>query len=194
MRYTGFMPQFLGYFRDWLETFELRDGTRLQLRPIRPSDKALLQTGMRKLSKDSLRQRFLGARSSLSVDELRYLTEVDRENHWAICAVLENAPTVGVATARFIRLAEGGDEAEIAITVIDEYQRRGIGKRLFRHLVAAATERGIRRFRVIAAHDNVAMRKLAASLTDIHSQTSELGVMTLIASPARARAPLTSSV
>jgi GNAT superfamily N-acetyltransferase len=194
MRYTVLMPQFLGYFRDWLETFELPDGTRVLLRPLRPSDKALLQTGMRKLSNHSVRQRFLGARSSLSVDELRYLTEVDGEDHWAICAVLERDPTVGIATARFIRLAKGGDEAEIAITVIDEYQRRGLGKRLFRHLVAAATERGIRKFHVIAAHDNVAMRKLAAGLTDVHSRTSELGVMTLIASPARAPAALASSV
>ena len=97
-------------------------------------------------------------------------------------------------TKEAVVIDPGGDEAEIAITVIDEYQRRGLGKRLFRHLVAAATERGIRKFHVIAAHDNVAMRKLAASLTDVHSQTSELGVMTLIASPGRAAAPLASSV
>ena len=177
------MPEVRRYACDWSESVALPDGTRLTLRTIRPSDKELLQRGMQRLSPESLRQRFLVVRSALSPAELSYLTEVDGENHWAICGVLEHEPSQGVATARVIRMAKGSDEAEIAVTVIDEYQRRGLGTLLFRHLVAAAQGRGIRAFYVISAYDNVAMQKIAASLAEIRSRTSGAGVTTLIASP-----------
>jgi GNAT superfamily N-acetyltransferase len=176
------MPYLDQYPDHWSAPGELVDGTRLRLRIVQKSDQPLLQLAVAKLSADSLRQRFLGARTSLTAAELRYFTDVDGIDHFAICAVLDDSPTVGVASARFIRMHNARDEAEIAITVIDEYQHRGLGKLLFRHLVAAAAERGIHTFHVISTMDNVAMHKIAASLTDVRSHTTEFGVTTLIAS------------
>jgi hypothetical protein len=55
----------------------------------RPADKELLRTGFERLSGQSRYARFFTPRTALSDDELRYLTEVDQEDHVAIGAASE---------------------------------------------------------------------------------------------------------
>jgi GNAT superfamily N-acetyltransferase len=61
-----------------------------------------------------------------------------------------------------VRLAEDPEVAEPAIAVIDEYQNRGLGRILLRLLMAAAQERGIRKFRATVLANNVPAQKLLA--------------------------------
>jgi hypothetical protein len=56
---------------------QLSDGTRVQIRPVEPADKPRLADALARLSRESVRRRFLAAKPSLSTTELRYLTEVD---------------------------------------------------------------------------------------------------------------------
>src|SRR2546423_3227173 len=110
----------------------LPDGTRM--RPIAPDDKALLQTGMARLSPASAYGRFLSGKPRLTPAELRYLTEVDGEDYIAL-VVLDAAGDL-VAVGRLVRDARP-DTAELAITVGDCWQRRGIGRTLARELTRA---------------------------------------------------------
>lgn len=143
----------------WHEEVVLRDGTRVQLRMVRPEDKGLLSRGFQRLSPDSRYRRFLAPRGSLSERELRYLTEVDGEDHFALGATVVDAAGVaqGAGIARFIRMEDEPDAAEPAIVVTDDLQGRGLGTVLCARLVAAARERGVRRFRceVLASNDAV---------------------------------------
>ena len=87
--------------------------------------------------------------------ELRYLTEVDMRDHVAWVAILpEDGSVQGVGVSRWIRLPDHPDEAEGAVTVIDDYQGRGIGSTLLYLAARSALERGIRAFRVYAMGDN----------------------------------------
>jgi RimJ/RimL family protein N-acetyltransferase len=142
----------------------LDNGVTVELRPIRPDDKALLTEGMRRLSQRSSYQRFLGAKSDLSASELRYLTEVDFRDHVAFVAVLADAPDVVVAVGRWVRLADDPEVAEIAFVVADDLQRSGLGTALGEALAQAARERGVKRFVATMLPDNLAAHRLFARL------------------------------
>lgn len=143
---------------NWEEEVTLDDGTRVRMRLIRPDDAPLIAEGFQKLSPESRYRRFLGPKDSLTPAELEYLTHVDGENHLAIGAVIHRGfHDEGIGTARFIRLREDPRWAEPAITVIDDFQGRGLGKALLKRLIAAAKQRGIAGFRseVLAGNDRI---------------------------------------
>ena len=138
----------------------LADGTPLFIRPIRPDDKALLVAGLAQLSPDSRYKRFLGPKPRFTVSELRYLTEIDGVDHVAYVALRGDAPKELVAVGRMVRSASYPQAAEIAVTVCDAWQRRGIGMLLGDHLAMAARDRGIRYLTATMAADNYAAHRL----------------------------------
>jgi RimJ/RimL family protein N-acetyltransferase len=144
----------------------LSDGAEIVIRPIRPDDKAALAGGLENLSAETVRRRFLTAKPRFSAAELRYLTEVDGFDHFALVAVPRDEPDAIVAVGRFVRDRDHPATAEFAIVVGDAYQRRGLGGRLSRLLVDAALERGVERFTATVLSDNEAVRRLIASMAE----------------------------
>jgi RimJ/RimL family protein N-acetyltransferase len=138
----------------------LADNTLVFTREIRASDKERLLYGLQHLSPDSVHKRFLGPKPSLSAAELRYLTEVDGDDHYAIVAVPAGEEERIVAVARYVRLEPGGLDAEAAITVCDELQGKGLGSLLARLISDAARERGVERLTASIASDNRAALRL----------------------------------
>lgn len=141
----------------------LRDGSEVLIRQVRPADVPLLAAGFARLSAESRRLRFLTAKTELTPAELRYFTEVDHHDHEALGA-LSVADGRGLGIARYIRDTEDPEVAEIAITVIDEWQRRGLGTELLRQLLERARQEGVLRFTALVATDNAAMLGLLDSL------------------------------
>ena len=145
----------------------LRDGSMVLVRPIQPADAPLLVEGFARLSPESRRRRFLIGKHALSSIELRYLTEIDHHDHEAVGA-LDHADGRGVGIARYVRDAEDPELAEVAITVIDEWQRRGVGTELVAALSERARAAGIRRFGALVSADNLAviglLRRMSADV------------------------------
>jgi RimJ/RimL family protein N-acetyltransferase len=125
----------------------------------------MLSEGLARLSEESRRRRFLSAKPRLSAAELRYLTEVDGRDHFALVAQLAGDPCAVVAVGRFVRLPWDGTTAEAAIVVSDALQRRRLGTQLARMLGDAARRRGIQRFVAVVASDNPAAMRLMRTLT-----------------------------
>ena len=142
----------------------LRDGTPVLVRPIRPDDRDRLAAGFRRLSPESRYRRFLTAADALSDEELGYLTEIDYRDHFAWVAVREDRPEEGLGVARWVRLRDEPDVAEPAITVVDDYQGRGLGTLLLGLLAAAARAGGVERFRAYVLDENQPMRMLLQQL------------------------------
>ena len=140
----------------------LDNGADVDIRPIRPDDKALLAEGMRHLSERSAYQRFLGPKHALTARELRYLTEVDFRDHVAFVAVRPEHPDVLLGVGRWVRLESDPEVAEIAFVVADDLQRRGLGTALGEALADAARERGVKRFVATMLPDNLAAHRLFA--------------------------------
>ena len=142
----------------------LRDGTRILVRPIRPDDKSALTAGMRRLSEGSRYRRFMAPIAELSDDQLAHLTEIDYFDHFAWVAVLTARPDVGIGVGRYVRLADDPQLAEAALTVLDDYQGRGLGTLLLGILAATARMAGIERFRAYVLEANQPMLDLLRAL------------------------------
>jgi RimJ/RimL family protein N-acetyltransferase len=153
----------------------LPDGAPVVIRPIRPEDKGMLSDGLRRLSPQSAQRRFLTPKRSFSRTELRYLTEVDGRDHVALVAEYPCYPTRRlIAVARFVKLTDRPDAAEVAVTVADEWQGRGLGSLLGKHLSHLAQNRGITRFTATMASENTPAHRLMAKLTE-HLERQHVG-------------------
>ncbi len=139
----------------------LRDGTPILVRSLRPADAEELLRGFARLSACSRRFRFLSPLHKLSPERVRELTDVDQHDHVAIAARDESRPEhPGIGVARFVRLEQEPRVAEFAITVIDDYQHRGLGTLLLKQLLKAAQALRVRTLRGFLLADNLAMIQL----------------------------------
>jgi GNAT superfamily N-acetyltransferase len=143
----------------------VHNGTEVVIRPIRPGDKALLADGLARLSPRSTRLRFLAPKNHLTLAELRYLTEIDYVDHYALVAVPADDPTRLAGVGRWVRNAERRDAAEVAIVVCDDLQRQGLGTALGELLADAARGRGIARFTALILTENTAAQRLFARMS-----------------------------
>ena len=139
----------------------LRDGTPILVRTLRPEDSEELLRGFVRLSACSRRIRFLSPLHKLSREQVHALTDVDQRDHVAIAARDESRPDhPGIGVARFVRLEQEPVVAEFAITVIDDYQHRGLGTLLLGLLLKAAQTVQVRTLRGFLLADNLAMIQL----------------------------------
>ena len=145
----------------WHET--LRDGTRVLIRPIQKEDAPLEWAFLERLSVGSRANRFHGE-VRVSDVLVRRLTDVDLARDMAFVALRHDAgEKKEIGVSRFC-VGDAGDSCECAITVSDEWQGRGLGTLLMRHLIEVARGRGIKQMIAIVAVGNLAMCNLAASL------------------------------
>jgi RimJ/RimL family protein N-acetyltransferase len=126
------------------EERRLRDGSTIVVRPVRAEDADALNAAFGRLSAESRRRRFFTPKGHLSGNELRYLTDVDHRRHEALVAVTPEDELVGVA--RFVKLDDEPGAAEAAITVVDDWQRRGVATEMLESLRARAREEGVSSF------------------------------------------------
>lgn len=145
----------------WHET--LRDGTRVLIRPIAKEDVDLERRFIERLSPQSLENRFLGQMKP-SDDMLKRLTDVDYARDMAFVALHHEAGEKReIGVSRFC-LSDDGTSCECAVAVSDEWQGRGLGYLLMRHLIEVARHRGIKRMYSFDNAANQKMRDLAKSL------------------------------
>lgn len=148
----------------------LEDGTACQIglclldgkNEDRACVKAKIDEAVQRMSPKSRRQRFAAPLSRLSDAQLDYLTELDGHDRLAWCAFdATDGEDEGIALARYVRLPDEPNVAEFAVTVVDAFQRRGLGTLLLRRLIDSAGEREIQILRGYALPDNEAMQRLA---------------------------------
>jgi acetyltransferase len=138
----------------------MSDGVEVTIRPIAPEDRDELKRGFAALTPRSRYLRFLGVSTELSERTLDYLTKVDQKAHIALVATVPTPDLKGergVGVARFIRLTSDPTTAEAAITVIDEWQQRGVGSALAIELGRAARAMGVHTIRAEVLEDNATM-------------------------------------
>ncbi|MSP48462.1 MAG: GNAT family N-acetyltransferase [Alphaproteobacteria bacterium] len=138
----------------------LRDGSRLRLHAIGPEDRACIAAGFRRLSAASRYSRFLRPMPRLDAATLDYLTAIDGARHLALGASAGTGERVGIA--RCIRLAEDPDTTEIAVTVMDDWQRRGVARVLATELARWADAVAIKTFRALFSYENRPVARLLA--------------------------------
>jgi len=137
----------------------LRNGRRVEIRELRPEDRAELAAAVGRSSAESLYRRFFVVKRNFSDREIAFFLNVDFVNHVALVAVIEEEgrPAI-VAGGRYVVVRVG--TAELAFTVVDQYQGQGIGAALMRHLAVLAVEAGLKELIAEVLPDNISMLKV----------------------------------
>jgi acetyl coenzyme A synthetase (ADP forming)-like protein len=145
----------------------LRDGGSIHIRAIRPDDKQRLLDLFEHLSSRSLYFRFFQTKQRLTDEELRHFTELDFTRDAALVATLREGQEehiIGVSCS--FRIYENGQpttRAEVAFTVADAHQGRGVGTLLLEHLAAVARRQGIDTFEAYVLGENNRMLEVFAT-------------------------------
>jgi GNAT superfamily N-acetyltransferase len=150
---------------EWTET--LKDGRRALIRPIRVDDVARNARFLDELSPPSKHFLFLGGISRLSDDALRRLCDPDYAHDMAFVALEADAARGAAPRQVGVCRYAGADSpqgAEISVVVADDWQHRGLGKRLLARLIDYARGHGVKRLYSMDAMTNSRMRKLAKDI------------------------------
>ena len=101
--------------------------------------------GCSRLSVQSRQLRFLSGKSAPSPAELRYFNDIDHHNHEALAAI-DPVDGRGLGVARYIRHVDDPDAAEVAVTIVNEWQGPGGGTKLLSLLVDRGRQEGVQQF------------------------------------------------
>jgi RimJ/RimL family protein N-acetyltransferase len=157
----------------------LRNGQRVLIRDLKPEDRENFIAAVAELTDQSRRCRFFGLKRHFTEAEQDFFLNVDFINHVALIAVLEEAGRSVIAGgARYLVVKPR--QAEVAFTVIDKYQGRGIGAALMFHLAAIARESGLRELIAEVLPENIAMLKVFEKCGLCHSKKLESGTIHIV--------------
>jgi RimJ/RimL family protein N-acetyltransferase len=136
---------------EYIQSVTLRDGTAVTLRPVRREDAPRLQEAFTHLSADTIYMRFLSPLTALIDEQARELATVDYQNRMALVgAIQEQGEERVVAFARYGMVDPNAVDgpnaglAEVGVVVRDDFQSRGLGTLIIRHLVRYASTHGVK--------------------------------------------------
>jgi len=145
------------YPEDLKQYITLKDGSKVMLRPIKPSDATLKQHFFYALSKESVKKRFLGSLDLMPLKRIWPYVVIDYDNEMSIVATItEDGSEVIIAMGSYSRIPNT-DAAEIAFIVRDDWQNKGLGTAMFNYLAEIAKNKGIKRFTAWVLVDNARM-------------------------------------
>ncbi|GEM_PF-1235835 len=165
-----FHPHFATEFQ-WAKKYNLRLGL------VTPDKKSKISQGLRNLSHETIRFRFMGPKKEFTKSELEYLTELDGNNHFALGIEEVNGRERGVAIVRMVKSHTHPDVAEIAIVIIDEYQNLGLGTLLIEAIILAASEREIKTLSFSFLPTNTTILKLIQNVAVAELKTNTVDMV-----------------
>jgi len=175
--------EFASNFHVTLPDVILRDGTRVNIRPIRPGDDHALVDAFHRMSPETVYQRFFAALPEMSDAMAWHFSHIDSANRMALVAETADARAELIGVARYERTEEP-DVVELGLVVLDAWQNRGLGRILIRQVLEAAVRNGITRFRAEILSENRRMLHLLATEAHILQSRTQSGVTTVLLEPA----------
>jgi len=129
-------------------TYQTNDGRNVLIRPIRPEDADMEQEFVKRLSSESKYFRFMNTIRELSQAQLTRLTQIDYDREMAFVATVGSEDSVGgepleIGVARYATNPDG-ESCEFAIVVSDDWQGRGLARRLMGVIIETARSRGLK--------------------------------------------------
>jgi acetyltransferase len=154
-------------------TWHLADGTDISVRPIRPEDASIEKDFVENLSAESKYFRFMQRMETLTPIMLARFTQIDYEREMALVAIIgEHTPEAAIiGVARYVTNPDGRS-CEFALTVADEWQKKGIGRQLMERLMQVARDRSLEIMEGDVLSQNAKMLRLCKKLgfRTVHDQ------------------------
>ena len=157
----------------WVSSWTAADGTRVQLRPVRPEDAELEQQFVKGLSAESRHFRFMNTLRELTPAMLVRFTQIDYDREMAFVATIEReGRETEIAVCRYVTNPDG-ETCEFALVVADAWHRHGLGRRMMNALIEAARTRGLKAMIGHVLAENAPMLGLCAKLGFAISESRE---------------------
>jgi acetyltransferase len=148
---------------------ELKDGTPVTVRPIRPEDEPLMVRFHESLSDQSVYMRYFHAMNltqRTAHERLTRICFIDYDREMALVAEKRD-PETGeraiLGVGRLSRDHSAPDEAEFSVLVSDQYQRQGLGTTLLGRLLEVGRQEGISRITADILPNNRPMQRVSRS-------------------------------
>jgi RimJ/RimL family protein N-acetyltransferase len=141
----------------------LKDGTSVTVRAVHRDDRVRMVTAFRNLDRETVYSRFFAFKDALSEAELERIATLDFWHDVMLVVTVgdgDDEVVIGAGSYSVHSTAGGTSAAEVAFVVEEDYQGRGIAKRLLAHLVRLATDRGVARFEAEVLSDNHSMLRV----------------------------------
>lgn len=175
---TGKSNQPLASDREWLADWPLEGGLLVRFRHVRPEDQPFITEAIRTASRETLLHRFFSPIRSVSPDQLRRMLAIDRTNQTCVVGVVQTPDgTRLICGARYVRIPRP-HAAEVALTVHDDFQSRGLGTFLLQLLARLAMADGIHWFEADVMNSNRKMLNLFTKLAPDHTRSRRMGDVT----------------
>ena len=141
-----------------------KTGVELLLRPVKISDVYLLQDFFSSLYKDSLYSRYHSARKVMTYEQLQNFITIDYRKEMIILALLNDSGIEEVVGMGEYRITGNSLIADIALTVRDDFQNLGIGRKMFSYLTQLAQNEGILGFTADVLADNTSLNNMSENI------------------------------
>jgi acyl-CoA hydrolase/RimJ/RimL family protein N-acetyltransferase len=139
-------------------THLLHDGTQIVCRPIHPTDEPRMRDLFYKLSDASRYYRFMGHLKRVPRSQIEDFVYIDHRTEVCVVGVLPSASGDEIIAVGNYYLDPKTNKAEVAFTVADAWQRRGIGTFMLKHLTRMARRNGISGFTAEVLAENKGMQ------------------------------------
>ncbi|HLE74889.1 MAG TPA: bifunctional acetate--CoA ligase family protein/GNAT family N-acetyltransferase [Candidatus Bathyarchaeia archaeon] len=123
------------YPKKYVATWELKNGTKVLLRPIKPEDEGRFNELLKSLSEESMRFRFFALIKEMSHETLTQYCNLDYDREIAIVAELQQSSRQTIGAVRLI-VEPDGRSAEFAVLVGDQWQGLGLGSKLIDYIAS----------------------------------------------------------
>jgi acyl-CoA hydrolase/ribosomal protein S18 acetylase RimI-like enzyme len=153
-------PQKVQYPSQYEVTAELTDETSVFIRPIRPDDETKMREMFYRFSEQTVYLRYHATVKAMPHNKLQVFCNVDYDTEMALVALAGPAGQEEVVGVARYMADPAKEEAEVAFTVADSYQRKGLGSYLFDRLVEIGRSDGIRVFVAYVLIENAGMLKI----------------------------------
>jgi len=155
------------YPAQYVSSFTTRDGVTLAIRPIRPEDEPLMVRFHEKLSEQTVYLRYvenLKLSQRIAHERLARICFMDYDREMALVALRAAGGSDEIVGVARLSKFHGRDDAELAVLVRDDFQRRGLGTALVERLLAVAREEKISRVVAFMLPENLGMQRTATRL------------------------------
>ncbi len=148
------------YPEERTQTVQIKDGTRVTLRPVRPDDGPRWRRMLARSSPDSLRLRYHSVHHEASRRMALRHCCIDYRREWVVVAEVGSSGLRTMVGEGELFTDPDRELAEFAVFVSDPWQGRGLGGHLTDLMVQRAVELGSRRVACEMTPDNVRMMRL----------------------------------
>ncbi len=168
------------YPNQYTSSFQLKNGTDIRIRAIRPEDEEALIRFHNTHSEQTLRMRFFSVVKTLSRDSLIRLCHLDYDRSMALVAVTQSNQGEDILGVSRFFLDPETRSAEFAIVVGEAYQGHGLGYHLMERLIDVAKDKNVKRLVGSVLRENSGMLQLARELKFTQHETDDSTVVKVV--------------